>query len=825
MSSTDNKPVNQKPNSIHIDASSRVHRATTRTYNTSSSLATSSHARKLKSPPKSPTSTLNERKLMPSKNISPLLSIPEKSSNITTSSPTLFDGPHQISHIKTPNTQKALSLSDNKSISDISPQGTHPSFNFDTTEEMESNTETLANLQSIVSLHTVQIEERKGEIQYITRKIRRMEDDSIFGNSPTTTDPQIHIAHLEKQKEIFDRIEAFEETIEEHNDKIQHMTRMKDDAFQKIAEVRYLIIELQEKTEKDQLENEKFLRMHKDKLNSLTQVMNDQSKSHRTILSKIQEHELKLNATGSLSMTSPFQIVVDSDKYPILKSATNHHSHFSSLPKTLMTIALKGDDISAVQHFYDTVNTAFMTTLSSNTFLPDYVDLPMTFDFKNHLLPDPMHTKYNEALNIFKNMSRSLLHHLQNQTTIPPQQAPRAALILQENALEPCGFELMFSIIGKLSPQLGGHARDLEVYVNTLKVSDGEPVLDFYIRALKMYNEISLQKDSTGQQNRLIRRFVSLLFAYAPFTECLRPVMTELRKFFLLPDNHLQQFSITLPLIYQEHLRDKCAPYIISHKSSNKIHTPVINMLNINDPHDTENEDQIEDLGDHQQQDPTMNQDDKSYNEEDYINDENLKISPQVNAARYITSDRPTPTSSNTSYSPSRCVVCGLTQKECHQNWRNLHDPNDPTKCPFRGPTFITDKQIRERVLQYNIKHPLPPAATSTASTGNITKTTPPSHPSLPPPKASSVFSSDLSIDTSSHIDKHVLETPSTTNINTQNQDQVSPIASLLRYIEANIPSIDEKQLHRPQISMMSSQSSTTMENFTSPSSFYRLQE
>ena len=577
-------------------------------------------------------------------------------------------------------------------------------------------------MEDLVNLHTTQIEEHKDEIQYIIRKIRRFEDESLLSSAPNTNDSQIQMKHMEKQKDFFCKIESLEEQIDQNKDKIQHMTRMKDDAFQKIAELKYVVNELKESTENDQRENEKFLRQHKDKINTLTQTVNDHTKSNRNILSKLQEHDLKLHATGSMSMTSPFQIVMDSDKFPLLKSITSHHSHFSSLSKSVTNILLEGDNISAVQQFYNAINTAFMTILSSNTFLPEYVDLTPNFDYESHLIPDPMHTKHTEALNIYKNMSKSLLNHLQSKATIPPRQAPRAALILQENALEQCGFSLFFTIIGKLSPQLGGHARDLEVYVNSLSISDGEPVLDYYIRALKMYKEISLQRDSTGKQNRLIRRFVSLLFQYKPFSECLRPVMTDIRKFFLLPDNHLQRFPINLPTIYQEHLCDKCAPHTISHNSKNSLHDPILNMLTIDDTHNAQERDDDEDINEDLHQ-------------------------PIGNAATYTRNqDYTSQSSSPYNYVAPRCVVCGLTQKECHQKWRELHDPKDPNTCPFRGPEFITDKQIREHVLQYNLKHPQDKSTMNNKSTKNESppnkKETsgndnpyPPLPPTLPTPK------------------------------------------------------------------------------------------
>ena len=84
--------------------------------------------------------------------------------------------------------------------------------------------------------------------------------------------------------------------------------------------------------------------------------------------------------------------------------------------------------------------------------------------------------------------------------------------------LEECGFKILFTIVKELSPQLGGELRDLQDYVKSLKIIDGEPVMDYYLRALKMSQEIDIQRDQKGQHNRLIKIFISLLFAVPAFT-------------------------------------------------------------------------------------------------------------------------------------------------------------------------------------------------------------------------------------------------------------------------------------------------------------------
>ena len=43
-----------------------------------------------------------------------------------------------------------------------------------------------------------------------------------------------------------------------------------------------------------------------------------------------------------------------------------------------------------------------------------------------------------------------------------------------------CGFQMLFEIITSMIPQLGDQYRDLQQYVDTLVIADGEPVLEYY---------------------------------------------------------------------------------------------------------------------------------------------------------------------------------------------------------------------------------------------------------------------------------------------------------------------------------------------------------
>ena len=72
-----------------------------------------------------------------------------------------------------------------------------------------------------------------------------------------------------------------------------------------------------------------------------------------------------------------------------------------------------------------------MTTLSSMLCSPYYNDLTPTFDIEAHLIPPTVHAQHIDAMNTYKQFSRTIILHLQKSTTISSTMAPRAALILK----------------------------------------------------------------------------------------------------------------------------------------------------------------------------------------------------------------------------------------------------------------------------------------------------------------------------------------------------------------------------------------------------------
>ena len=199
---------------------------------------------------------------------------------------------------------------------------------------------------------------------------------------------------------------ALDVSAAEHVRTLKTLTTMKDQAFLKITEMKYEINQFQEDVKKNQTTNEEIQLKNRQNINNIVHTVKEHSKTQRKILSTLENHGLKLNPTGEFSATTPCALTSDVDTYPILRSI-GKQSHFSALSRMLEHMMVEGDDRTSIQQFYDAINAGIMTTLSSNKFLPYYVDLPHVFDHHTHLLPDTNHTQYNDALNIYKNMNQT----------------------------------------------------------------------------------------------------------------------------------------------------------------------------------------------------------------------------------------------------------------------------------------------------------------------------------------------------------------------------------------------------------------------------------
>ena len=152
---------------------------------------------------------------------------------------------------------------------------------------------------------------------------------------------------------------------------------------------------------------------------------------------------------------------------------------------------------------WNAINSTIMVTLKSNYLFPEHRSLSIQFNPEDQLIPPKGHPYFVEITQAYTQFSRVIRDFILNYSTIKKDTCPNAYRSLLTNKLQRDGFQLLWIITYRNSPQLGGHARDLQTYVETLNAIDGEEITEFYERTLVMLNEIELQEDSTGQSNRL----------------------------------------------------------------------------------------------------------------------------------------------------------------------------------------------------------------------------------------------------------------------------------------------------------------------------------
>ena len=438
-------------------------------------------------------------------------------------------------------------------------------------------------------------------------------------------------------------------------------------------------------------------------LKDITKKVNYQGQEFQHLKDKVEDHHIKLNVEkfpdGLKKSINPWLHIdnLDSENYPLLKT-NDRQNHFSKFCDSLKGIELKDDNLVSLRTFYKSIDTAIMTALNSNTALPPFKEFKPHMILKNHFVTPPTHPHHIITVNAYNKYADTLATFLHQNTAISQESAPRAYLSLQEKQMSSDGFVILSHIITRGCPHLGGIGLDLYTLVDQLKFNEGESLISFYQSALTIITEIQLQDDETGQESRLIRRFIELLYKVPQYSHLLREDYRAITQFFRQKHNHKLQFSRTLSDIYEDLTIYEPSLLNLSTSPSDNVNPPVVAQ--------TKNE-----------------------------------IIPDhiCSAARITKPEVHKPTNSYNKQSQSatpykkrpdndiRCDACGCTTRELVKMVYNNHQ--DCKKCLLRGTAFIPDKNSRECIKQYNLAHP---NDTPTHSTNKVSRAGSPLSPSLP---------------------------------------------------------------------------------------------
>ena len=122
--------------------------------------------------------------------------------------------------------------------------------------------------------------------------------------------------------------------MQQHQTTMAKLTKAKDKAFEMIREMQRNIEEIKE----DTTINDKHMLNNRNSPSITSNNISDQQRDNRDILKRLEAHEIKLNARGTVN-AKPWAKHSDIEKYPILQ-VYETNTHFSKLAPLLENVYL-----------------------------------------------------------------------------------------------------------------------------------------------------------------------------------------------------------------------------------------------------------------------------------------------------------------------------------------------------------------------------------------------------------------------------------------------------------------------------------------------------
>ena len=236
------------------------------------------------------------------------------------------------------------------------------------------------------------------------KQIRNLEEK--FDSYQIRPDKEVRSQITDKRSKLLDKLWGLDSERETHDQEIEKLKKAKDSAFDLIREAKTKINEVVDAL----AEHDAYILKNRQSISIMNKNVTAIKQENRCILSQLQEHALKMNASNSFPATKAWMLQSDTNKYHILLAYQN--SKFERFAPMLSQVKVGGDKIADVKRFYNNINVVMMTTLSSMHFLPGYKALTDTFDPATHILPPTLHTQYENAVNAYRQYGRALLLHL-----------------------------------------------------------------------------------------------------------------------------------------------------------------------------------------------------------------------------------------------------------------------------------------------------------------------------------------------------------------------------------------------------------------------------
>eukprot|EP00978_Attheya_sp_CCMP212_P032209 scaffold124466_cov30-Attheya_sp.AAC.2 len=203
----------------------------------------------------------------------------------------------------------------------------------------------------------------------------------------------------------------------------------------------------------------------------------------------------------------------------LLSLVGNAQLNLSKFQEKLERLVLHDDSVTAVCDWYHGIRLALNTSGKMHIdVIPMFETLKRTDRFSTLLLPVDNHnsvdhtaSSYNLCLNMYHSFGAILLAVFTTTTKMfPIDKCPKANNILLIHRDLRNGWDLLWNILRKLSPHLGGQNHNVHDLISELIIKNHESLPEFYNRALNLHNTIHYSQAAVPP-TRLLGRFIDQL--------------------------------------------------------------------------------------------------------------------------------------------------------------------------------------------------------------------------------------------------------------------------------------------------------------------------
>jgi len=353
----------------------------------------------------------------------------------------------------------------------------------------------------------------------------------------------------------------------------------------------------------------------------------------------------------------------------------------SKLQKELKDIKLTSDTLKDIEIFWDAILGAFTNLCQVNQAFPYYRDLSRDFTFSVHFIDKIVPPRYLpiETMQVkqnYRSFGDALRIFLRSGTQINETSSPKAYLKLLSLCHVHDGFLLLHDLVFTLSPQLSGDYYDFRCDIDNLAIIPGEHLTKFYQRVINLSNEIMIANIQNGNMALLAYRFVSLLRSTnsPTITGLVNPYWKTITKHRRDPTH----IMASLPWTFQEIYDD-----LISSDITSLTLTNVTSSTSIQEPFAARG----------------LSHPPSSIKSTSSSQSASTRSNQATTIGIHRTKDGRKFISQNNHLLGPKAPLCQL----CFNKHVNPWHPTE--NCPYKHPTQILPRDVRERVMQHNALH------------------------------------------------------------------------------------------------------------------------